>query len=155
MQGQHCADLLLQVLIKMVINVIHTSFSASIRKEFFQNVGKFTCLSLEYFTLLYLLDILSGDAIKNSFLSSITCQIIIPAAVQLSEAALFFPAHYFFDLPYICPTMGISLLFWLYLPSPPHLWLGSRDQSIEADVYCGAGNKGKEAAAPGRDFLTD
>lgn len=61
----------------------------------------------------------------------------------------YFPARYSVHLPYISPTMGFSLLFWFCPPSPPscnlyHPWLVSRDQSIEVDVYCGAGNKGRQ-----------
>lgn len=36
-----------------------------------------------------------------------------------------------------------------------HVLPVSGDQNIEADIYCGVGNKGKEAASAGRNILSD
>lgn len=64
-----------------------------------------------------------------------------------------------FHHPYVYSDDGTPIfLLRLYPHFPPSFqlycpWPVSGDWNIEADIYCGVGNKGKEAAAAGRNIL--
>lgn len=66
-----------------------------------------------------------------------------------------------FHHPYVYSDNGTPIfLLRLYPHFPPSFqlycpWPVSGDRNIEADIYCGVGNKGKEAAAAGRNILSD
>lgn len=66
-----------------------------------------------------------------------------------------------FHHPYVYSDDGTPIfLLRLYPHFPPSFqlycpWPVSGDRNIEADIYCGVGNKGKEAAAAGRNILSD
>lgn len=65
-----------------------------------------------------------------------------------------------FHHPYVYSDDGTPIfLLRLYPHFPPSFqlycpWPVSGDRNIEADIYCGVGNKGKEAAAAGRNILS-
>lgn len=100
-------------------------------------------------------------AVLHSVMSTVTLfslHIILLKSLKNLISLLF---SIIFHRPYVYPDNGTPIfLLKLYPHFPPSFqlycpWPVSGDRNIEADIYCGVGNKGKEADAAGRNILSD